>query len=271
MIYPLEPLWRRWCELHHDGLIRLALVDIDGCLTPGEASPLDFDLFADLQTVNRRATDDATVPALALCSGRAEPYVELMAQALGCFLPAIWENGAGLYFPVDYRFQLSPLLDAQRLEAFEQARRIVADVLVRPGLARPQPGKEVSISLYPTEQSSLERVEKIARRALEPLADRYWVQGGLTCVEVLPDGIHKGSGARWLLDEVGLVPQQALAIGDGPGDLVFFQVAGLAATPANGAPEVQAAADYVAPREFGQGVLDIINWAIERNQAALDE
>src|SRR5215210_2790959 len=101
-----------------------------------------------LQAFNRLATQDATVPAIALCTGRQEPYVEFMSQAVGAYLPSIWENGAGLYFPAPYRFRLHPLLDGRRLGALAQVRRAVTESLILPELAYAQPGKEVSITLY---------------------------------------------------------------------------------------------------------------------------
>lgn len=269
MIYPLEPLYQAWRQTLRPGLIRLMLLDVDGCLTAGEASPLDFDVLRQLQDLNRRAAEDPCIPALTLCTGRPEPYVELLVQALGGYLPAIWENGAGLYFPVEYRFRFHPLLDHARLDAFDQVTQLVTRALIRPGLAYRQPGKEVSISLYPTERSSIDQVEVLARQTLEPLREHYWVQGGLTCVEVLPVGIHKGSGVRWLLDLVGLAPDQVLGVGDGPGDLEIFRATGLAATPANGHASLKAAADFVAPRAWSAGVLDILEWCIARNRAAL--
>lgn len=271
MIYPLQPLYESWRSTLRPGLVRLALLDVDGCITAGEAAPLDFDVLRQLQDLNRRAAENPCIPALALCTGRPEPYVELLTQALGGYLPAIWENGAGLYVPVEYRFRLHPLLDRARLDAFEQASALVTRALIRPGLAYRQPGKEVSISLYPTERSSVEEIETLARQALAPLRGQYWVQGGLTCVEVLPEGIHKGSGVRWLLETLGLAPEQVLGVGDGPGDLEIFHVTGLAATPANGHDTLKAAADFVAPRRFGAGVVDILEWCIARNRAALGE
>jgi HAD superfamily hydrolase (TIGR01484 family) len=267
VIFPLEPLLNGWRELNKRGLVRLALLDVDGCLTPGEASPLNFPILEALQNLNQAATEDPAVPGLALCTGRPEPYVELLTQAIGGYLPAIWENGAGLFIPAEYRFELNPMLDSGRQEAFEHARRFIGEAVVRPGLARKQPGKEVSISLYPTDGTSIEQVYEVAGRALEPLAGQYWVQTGLTCVEVLPAGIHKGTGVRWLLEELDLDQEQVLAVGDAPGDLEIFSVAGLGATPANGDPTLKELADYVAPRAFSEGVLDIIDWCIALNRA----
>lgn len=268
MIFPLQGLLDDWRTTRRPGLVRLVLLDVDGCLTPGEAAPLNFPVLERLQALNRRAARDPTVPAVTLCTGRPEPYVELMTQAIAGYLPAIWENGAGLFVPAEYRFKLHPLIDTARLDALSEVRRIVAETLLRPGLAYPQPGKEVSVTLYPTEASTLDSLYERASRTLEPLALHYWVQRSLTTVEVLPVGIHKGSGARWLLDELGLDPGQAIGVGDSPADVEIFRVTGLGATPANGAPTVKQAAAYVAPRDSSEGVLDILAWCIARNQAA---
>jgi HAD superfamily hydrolase (TIGR01484 family) len=269
MIADLQPLLDGWRRAARPDLVRLALVDVDGCLTAGEAAPLDFDLLARLKALNRRAVEDPAVPGLALCTGRPEPYVELLTQGLGGYLPAIWENGAGLYLPTEYRFLLHPLLDATRLAAFEQARRLVRDHLLQPGLAVRQPGKEVSISLYPTQGRSVDELWRVASEALSPVAESYWVQAGLTCVEVLPVGIDKGAGVRWALDHLGLRPAQVLGIGDAPGDVEIFRAVGLGACPANGSPVARAAAHYVARASSTAGVLEILDWAVDRNRAAL--
>jgi HAD superfamily hydrolase (TIGR01484 family) len=265
MMFHHQPLVDGWRACSRAGLLRLVLLDVDGCLTPGEASPFDLDAFHQLQEYNRRAACEPTVPAIALCTGRQQPYVEFMTQAIAGYLPAIWENGAGLYFPAEYRFQLHPLLDCSRLAALAEARRLIAEMLVVPGLARPQPGKEVSITLYPAGQLTLEQVFELARETLHSLMDFYWVQRSLTTVEVLPVGIHKGAGVRWLLDELSISPEQCIGIGDSPADVEIFRVTGLGATPRNGHEEVKAAAQYVAPRDAHWGVVDILEWCITRN------
>jgi HAD superfamily hydrolase (TIGR01484 family) len=265
MIFPLQPLIDDWRASSRPGLVRVVLLDVDGCLTPGEASPLDLDVLRQFQEYNRRATSDPTVPAISLCTGRQQPYVDFMTQAIAGYLPAIWENGAGLYFPAEYRFALHPLLDRSRLAVLAEARRLVAETLILPGLARPQPGKEVSITLYPTSLSTLDQVFALADAALADLGDSYWVQRSLTTVEVLPVGIHKGAGVTWLLDELSIAADQCIGVGDSPADLEIFRVTGLGATPRNGHDVVKAAAHYVAPRDAHWGVVDILEWCIARN------
>lgn len=45
-------------------------------------------------------------PAVTLCSGRPPPYIEVLLQGIEGHLPAVYENGAGLYNPIGY--QLTP-------------------------------------------------------------------------------------------------------------------------------------------------------------------
>jgi hydroxymethylpyrimidine pyrophosphatase-like HAD family hydrolase len=100
------------------------------------------------------------------------------------------------------------------------------------------------------------------------LSDSYWVQRSLTTVEVLPVGIHKGVGVRWLLDELSIPANHCIGIGDSPADVEIFRVTGLGATPRNGHDDVKAAAQYVAPRDAHWGVVDIVEWCIARNASA---
>jgi HAD superfamily hydrolase (TIGR01484 family) len=265
VMFPLQPWIDGWRAASRPDLIRLVLLDVDGCLTLGEASPLDLEVLRRLQAYNRRAAAEPAVPAITLCTGRQEPYVEFMTQAVAGYLPAIWENGAGLYVPAEYRFKLHPLIDRPRLEVLAEIRRLIAEALILPDLAHPQPGKEVSITLYPTDRSTLDEVYALARDAIASLGEFYWVQRSLTTVEVLPLGIHKGAGARWLLDELALEDSQCLGVGDSPADIEIFRVTGLGATPWNGHEQVKAAAQFVAPRDASWGVVDILEWCIAQN------
>src|SRR5205807_8282892 len=77
------------------GLIRAVLSDVDGVVTPGEGRAADLRVLARLADYNRLAPADPTVPAIALCTGRPAPYVEMMAQMIGAFLPCLFEHGAG--------------------------------------------------------------------------------------------------------------------------------------------------------------------------------
>ena len=69
-------------------MIRLLVVDVDGVLSLGEATPLDGTVLQRLAAINDRARHDPTRLALTLCTGRPAPYVEVLMQVIHGFYPA---------------------------------------------------------------------------------------------------------------------------------------------------------------------------------------
>jgi len=198
------------------------------------------------------------MPALTLCTGRQEPYVEALMQAIGGFMPCIYENGGGMYLPDRYRFLEHPAITAQLRKTLATARARLFDGIVAPGLAYFQPGKEVSITCYPLSGTSLAALEQRIRATLHDLADALAIHTSATCIDVTPSGIDKGTGVRWLAEQTLIPIKDMGGIGDSPSDLAFLSIVGASAAPANALPEVAAAVQYVSPFRNGKGVIDII-------------
>ena len=74
---------------------------------------------------------------------------------------------------------------------------------------------------------------------------------------VIQGARHKGDSIRGLLDQLGLVPGRVAFVGDDLPDLPALRLPGLglAACPADAAPEVAAACHYVAKAGGGRGVI----------------
>ena len=244
--------------------IRLAVVDVDGCLTPGETGAWNWKAIQATCDFNRRARQGEPVPAVTLCTGRQQPYVEVLMQAIGAYYPGVYENGCGLYFPEGYRFVEHPSITPALREALAAARETLVHRVVAPGLGYFQPGKETSLTLYPQAGTGVGRLWESVLEALSghDVADLVTVQASASCVDVTPAGIDKGAGVRWLSAEVG-VPLEAMGgIGDSASDLKFLCLVGHPAAPANAAAEVKAGAGYVSPHEDGAGVVDILrHWS----------
>ena len=78
--------------------VKWIIADVDGCLSPEEAVPWDLERFWEIAQISREAaTGRGTVAPLTLCTGRPQPYVEVLLKLLGIQVPAICENGAVLY------------------------------------------------------------------------------------------------------------------------------------------------------------------------------
>jgi HAD superfamily hydrolase (TIGR01484 family) len=243
--------------------LRLVVIDVDGCLTPGEGQPWNFEALKYIARLNRRAQKGATKLAVTLCTGRQEPYVEVLMQAIDAHLPGIYENGGGLYFPREYRFVENPLITAAMREALAGIKATLRREIVEVGLGYFQPGKEVSLTIYPLEQVSVHELYLATVEALETCEAGYIAQASVSCVDVTPRGVDKGGGVRWLSRETGVALNQMGGIGDSASDLTFLSIIGRSAAPGNAAAEVKAVVDYVSPYEDGDGVVDILRRWVE--------
>ena len=238
--------------------LTLVVIDVDGCLTPGEAGDWNWEALQAIHRMNRQARQGLSVPAITLCTGRQEPYVEVLMQAIGGYLPCIYENGAGLYFPDSYRFAEHPAITATAREALMAAKKTLYAQLISAGLGYFQPGKEACLTLYPLPGTTVERLHQLAAQALAPFDSILIIQASVSCVDVTPSGIDKGRGVRWLSEQVGIPLAHMGGIGDSPSDLKFVELVGRSAAPANAAAEVKRRVDYVSPYKNGDGVVDIL-------------
>lgn len=243
--------------------MRLVVIDVDGCLTPGEGRPWNFEALKYIAQLNRRAQENPTKLAVTLCTGRQEPYVEVLMQAIDAHLPGIYENGGGLYFPREYRFVENLLITAPMREALAGIKATLRREIIEAGLGHFQPGKEVSLTIYPLGQISVHELYLATVEVLETFGDAYVAQASVSCVDVTPKGVDKGDGVRWLSQETDIPLDQVGGIGDSASDLKFLSIIGRSAAPANAANEVKAAVDYVSPLEHGDGVVDVLRRWVE--------
>ncbi len=257
--------WRLGLDERLTSRLRAVVIDVDGCLTPGEGQAWNFEALKYIAQLNRRAQGDATELAVTLCTGRQEPYVEVMMQAIDAHLPGIYENGGGLYFPREYRFVENPLITAPMREALAGIKATLRRKIVETGLGHFQPGKEVSLTIYPLGQVSVHELYLATAESLAAFNAEYIVQASVSCVDITPKGVDKGGGVRWLSRETSIHLDQMGGIGDSASDLTFLSIVGRSAAPANAADEVKAAVDYVSLYEDGDGVVDILRRWVDQS------
>lgn len=236
--------------------IQLIVLDSDGVLTDGEAQPCDLPLLAELTRLNQAARRDPHYPAVTICSGRPAPYVDAMLQTIDGHVPAVFEAGAGLYLPGAYRFLAHPGL--HHAAAMQQIKQRLQQTLIPQGLLHIQPGKEYSLSLFPTDPAQLAALLPAVQQALGPLADEVaWVYAA-SCLNAMPPGIDKAAGLRFLADVTGVPVAAMLAVGDSAIDLPMLQIAGHSAAPANASAAVKQVVDYVAAEPSTAGLRQVL-------------
>jgi hydroxymethylpyrimidine pyrophosphatase-like HAD family hydrolase len=246
------------------GILRVALTDVDGVITRGEGYPADLRILDALEQHNQRARTDAYVPAVALCTGRQAPYVELMAQMTGTFLPCIFEHGAGLYVPTAFRYDFEPRLGPDYFARLAQVRAALEGPLLRTGRAFVQPGKEATMSLYPLGGTSVAQLTQLAA-GLVP-AD-WTVAQNVHGVEVRPRGIDKGVGAERLCAILSISFAALAGIGDSDPDLSYLRRVAFSAAPNNATPGVKRGVQHIASAAFGDGLLEILDFIERRNRS----
>jgi hypothetical protein len=212
-----------------------------------------------LADLNRRACRGEPVPALTVCTGRSGAYVDAILQVLSGFLPAVCENGAGLFFRDRLRLVPHPRLPTGLMAALREVRAGAEVRIVAPGLATLQTGQELSLTFLPTPGHDWAEVANLAYELLDGRGLPLRVERVNWTVCIWPEGLDKGDGVRWLAEETGIPLERMAGMGDSPNDLAFLRLLGLSAAPANAAPEVRAAVDYGSPHAYGRGLLDLVS------------
>ena len=79
-------------------------------------------------------------------------------------------------------------------------------------------------------------------------------------LEIVPEGVDKGTGLQKAAELLGIPREQVIAVGDGMNDVPMLRWAGLGCAMANAAPEVRAEADVIAPSCDEDGLA----WVLEK-------
>ena len=234
------------------------ICDIDGCLGPETAEPVDAPRLARLAEHNRRARERADVPAITLCSGRPQPYAEAIGRVIGNdALPIVCENGVWLYDPRTNEYLRDPDISAAHMHAVHEATEWVERDL-RPRGVVIQPGKTASISLWHPDTPYL---TSLVPHIQATFTARAWpFRISMTVAWINCDLVHvsKATGLRRLIERTDLKKARLAGVGDSPSDLVMLEHVSYFACPINAAPEVKAKANYISPLTEIEGVLDIL-------------
>lgn len=77
-------------------------------------------------------------------------------------------------------------------------------------------------------------------------------------LELVPANVDKGQALLHLTEMLNIRPDELVACGDGFNDVSMLMPAGLKVAMANAQPPVKAIADYIAPSNDNEGIVDVI-------------
>lgn len=84
-------------------------------------------------------------------------------------------------------------------------------------------------------------------------------------IEVMNEGVSKGSGLEYLTEALNIDSSQVVAIGDNENDMSMFKVAGLAVAMANGDKTIREYADVITTNNDEDGVANAIERYVLNN------
>ncbi len=241
---------------------RLILCDIDGCISPEKSIPWNMARYHEFVGLVRRANaGNGPVAPLTLCTGRPQPYVEVLMKQLDIRHPAICENGAVIYKLDDNCSLYGPGVTPEKIERLKTVRAMVEyELIPRYSGANIQFGKEAQISVYSERADLLPIVrEEIRKYVLREGGPELCINCSHHYVNISLASVDKGQAVAWLLDELRIERSQAVGIGDTVGDLPLAQNVGYFACPGNAHTSILKIADYVSPDTALDGLLDILD------------
>jgi hydroxymethylpyrimidine pyrophosphatase-like HAD family hydrolase len=245
-------------EIETSARYDLVICDVDGCLAPESASPMDAARLAQVAEHNRLAAERRDRPILTVCTGRPQPFAEAMCRLVhNDSVPCVAENGVWLYYPGSNLYEMDPDITPEHLDAVHEASKLLAAKYGPRGVTQ-QPGKVASVTLF---HPDTEYLRSIAPAVREELERRGWpFRVSMTWLYINCDLKHvsKASGVHRLQMATGVERARTAGIGDTMSDLPIAEAVDLFACPANAAEEIKQYAHYVSPHEETAGVLDIL-------------
>jgi HAD superfamily hydrolase (TIGR01484 family) len=241
--------------------IKWIISDVDGCLAPEESAAWNLQLFNEMAQICRAASrGDAPQAPMTLCTGRPQPYVEVLMKLLDVRAPAICENGAVIYTLHDNIARYGPGVTEEKILGLRAVRAFIESTIL-PAFpdAVVQFGKEAQISVFSQKPSIFPETHALIDQFVQQrggpellISDTHFYQN------ISLAGVDKGAALRVLMEELGVDSSEVAGIGDTEGDLPLREVVGFFACPANSRDSIKKVADYVSPYETLEGVLDIL-------------
>lgn len=265
--------------------VKLVVTDMDGTLLTDDGSvpPAFWPMLADL-----RARGDYFVPA----SGRQYATLERLFSAASTGMPFIAENGTFV------------VLDGEEISSNVISEDVVADIILRLRALVAAGELDAGVVVCGKRSAYIERTDEqfraetdqyYARLSVIPdlldhgdevlkvaifdfggakgtatrLADfagtHQVVVSGKHWVDVMNQGVNKGTALAALQSALGITPDQTVAFGDYLNDLEMLEQASWSFAMANAHPTLISRARYVAPPSSEGGVLQVLDQLLAPN------
>ena len=218
---------------------RALATDYDGTLaSDGEVDELTVVALERLRASGR---------LLILVTGRELAELQTVFPRTGMFETVVAENGAVLFRPSTG--------DEKRLA--EPPPRSLIAALERRGVEPIAVGR-VIVATWAVHLAAVQA-------ALSEVGLDWQLILNKRSLMVLPPGIDKATGLCVALDELGVSPDETVAVGDAENDRAFLSLCGFSAAVANALPVIRGSVDLVTAGDHGRGVVELIDRILAEN------
>lgn len=251
------------------------MLDIDGTLIPYDYYALPSEK---VKNAVKSAQEKLTV---CLVTGRAYKYAEIILDALGMKTGyVVVNNGANvvdistkklLYdqpLDIDDARKIIEIFHAEGLD-FHVKQSYDRKVLLRPFFEKGEELKKaymiLSAEAYTAEKidgimtklSSFSKINAHKSGHADPK------KGGVTVSHINATKTH---GIQVIQETLGIEKDETIGIGDGYNDFPLLMACGLKVAMGNAVPQLKEIADYIAPTVDEDGVVDVINKFVLKNE-----
>jgi hydroxymethylpyrimidine pyrophosphatase-like HAD family hydrolase len=243
--------------------VQVFFFDIDGVLAV-PYRPYDIDGFSRLVQASRHPK----APTVAICTGRAYPYAEAVAQFLGASGPVLFEAGAGCFDLQQGSTRWHPALTgAVRAELGTIAAWLQREIV---------PGKELSFDFGKRAQAGVIGPNPSEVEDALPFVESYVKRNHPTFVvwhtevsiDVVPRALTKADGIAWGATLAGATLEATAFMGDSNGDVGALERVAFAFAPQNAAPSVKSVTGIrVTTGSILEGALEAFEACITLNEA----
>ena len=198
-------------------MYRLLVFDLDSTLAPigSGMGKKELKLFRKLE--NSKIN-------IAICSGKSCDYLCGFMRQIGCKAPIlIGENGAIIRFGIELppsRYYRVPYSDKATL-ALQEIKQLLMQRFPHIWF---QPNK-VGVTPFPTSEQEFDEIQNILDE-WQKGKDDITVFRHVDSYDIVPAGIDKSVGIRYVLEMLDIASEEMIAIGDGVNDYCMFEMAG---------------------------------------------
>lgn len=112
--------------------------------------------------------------------------------------------------------------------------------------------------IYVVDEYRTGLIGRLAKELKEMQDEISCYQYGEFSMEIVASDCSKATGVQKLVDYLGCLPEEVMALGDHTNDIEVLQMAGIGVAVSNAVPELKAVADYITKKERADGVVEAI-------------